>query len=146
MTAASRHWPGESRQRSALALRPKNLAPPGRPQRPGDQGAAGAIGILLSNPTRGRDGGAAGRGDDGHAPANEISHQRRQLIELVVQPVVLYGYISILMYPVSPRPLRNAVRARCEAAADLALTNANVGTDCCALARNAHAAVPPIPR
>jgi hypothetical protein len=45
---------------------------------------------------RGRDEGAAGRGDNGHAPTNEISHQRRQPIELVVQPVVLDGYISVL--------------------------------------------------
>jgi hypothetical protein len=45
---------------------------------------------------RGRDGGAAGRGDNGHTPTNEISHQRWQPIELVVQPVVLYGYISAL--------------------------------------------------
>jgi hypothetical protein len=45
---------------------------------------------------RGRDEGAARRGDNGHAPANEISHQQRQPIELVVQPVALYGYISVL--------------------------------------------------
>jgi Virulence-associated protein E len=48
-------------------------------------------------------------------------------------------------YPLSQRPLRNAAKARCDAAADQGLTNATVGAGCCALARNAHAAVPPIP-
>jgi hypothetical protein len=35
----------------------------------------------------------AGRGDGGHAPTDNVRYQRRQPIELTVQPVVLNGYI-----------------------------------------------------
>jgi hypothetical protein len=38
----------------------------------------------------------AWRGDSGYAPTNEISHQRQQPIESVVQPVVFHDYISVL--------------------------------------------------
>src|SRR5262249_5123722 len=45
---------------------------------------------------RGRNEGIVGRGDDGNATVDQISHQRRQPIELAVQPVVLDCYIPIL--------------------------------------------------
>ncbi len=45
---------------------------------------------------RGRNEGIVRRGDDGYATADEISHQRRQPIELAVQPVVLDCYIPVL--------------------------------------------------
>jgi hypothetical protein len=40
-----------------------------------------------------RSGRAAGRVDNGHATADQVSHQRRQAIELAVQPVVLDRHV-----------------------------------------------------
>src|SRR6516225_9910510 len=36
------------------------------------------------------------RGDDGHAPAHEVSHERRKAIEFTLQPVVLHRYVLAL--------------------------------------------------
>ncbi len=39
---------------------------------------------------------AGWRGDNGHAPAHEVSHERRKAIELALQPVVLHRYVLAL--------------------------------------------------
>src|SRR5262249_27067794 len=39
---------------------------------------------------------AGGRGDDGHATAHEVSHERRQAIEFALQPMVLHRYVLAL--------------------------------------------------
>ena len=36
---------------------------------------------------------AGGRGDNGHATAHELSHERRKAIELALQPVVLHRHV-----------------------------------------------------
>ena len=45
---------------------------------------------------RSRDEGIGGRGDDGHAPTDNVRHQCRQPLEFALQPVVLDRYISVL--------------------------------------------------
>jgi hypothetical protein len=45
---------------------------------------------------RGRNERVVKRGDDPHLAADNVRHQRRQPIELTVQPVVLDRYISVL--------------------------------------------------
>ena len=39
---------------------------------------------------------AGWRGDNGHATAHEVSHERRKAIELALQPVVLHRYVLAL--------------------------------------------------
>src|SRR5262249_2889116 len=39
---------------------------------------------------------AGWRGDDGHAPAHEVSHERRKAIEFTLQPAVLHRYVLAL--------------------------------------------------
>ena len=39
---------------------------------------------------------AGWRGDNGHAPTHEFSHERRKAIELALQPVVLHRYVLAL--------------------------------------------------
>jgi len=51
----------------------------------GDRGGRsfGRLGSIVST----------GRGDHGHATADEVGHERRQAIELALQPVVLHRYV-----------------------------------------------------
>jgi hypothetical protein len=39
---------------------------------------------------------AAGRGDNGHSAADEVGHERRQAIELALQPMVLHRHVLAL--------------------------------------------------
>ncbi len=45
---------------------------------------------------RERSKGAAGRGDNGHAAADEVGHQRRQAVVLAAEPVVLHRHVLAL--------------------------------------------------
>ena len=39
---------------------------------------------------------AAGRGDNGHSAADEVRHERRQVIVLALQPMVLHCHVLAL--------------------------------------------------
>jgi hypothetical protein len=51
-----------------------------------------------------------GRRDHGHTTADQVSHQRRQVIELAFQPVVLDRHVLALDVAGFTKPSRNAAR------------------------------------
>ena len=90
---------------------------------------------------------AAGRGDDGHTTADQVSHQRRQAIVLALQPVVLDRHVLALDVAGFAKAFAERGHiVRAEASADPALTNPITGiAGCCARAASGHAAAPPSP-
>src|SRR4029077_5921597 len=88
----------------------------------------------------------AGRGDDGHTTADQVSHQRRQAIELALQPVVLDRYVLAVDVAGFTEPLAEcghiARRGFGRSAADEPITGFAA---CCARATIGHAAALPSP-
>ena len=88
----------------------------------------------------------AGRGDHGHATADEVSHERRQAIVLALQPVVLDHHVLALDVAgfVEAFAERSRLGAR-QASADRLLTKPTTGiAGCCARAANGpRSAAPP---
>jgi hypothetical protein len=88
---------------------------------------------------------AGGRGDHGHATVGEISHDRRQAVELALQPLVLDHHVLAFDVAGFVEALTEcSVQVRGGLARPAIETKPTTGnTACCARAASGHAAAPP---
>ena len=102
-----RHQLVQKRQPLCLQLTREKIDPRQVSARPGEAGDKTELDRVFADAEddrdrRGRRFGrkrskvAGWRGDNGHATAHEISHERRKAIELALQPVVLHRYVLAL--------------------------------------------------
>ena len=90
---------------------------------------------------------AAGRGDDGHTTADQVSHQRRQAIVLALQPVVLDRHVLALDVAGFAQALAERGREGRMASAVPPLTNPTTGIGgCCPRATDRPSSCAPEPR